>query len=325
MTVGGRREERLMGKLVGTGSKSGASPLSRVGDVCSQPQAWAAFAAALALSGRRGRRAALRGVTCSACASLLHLPIKRAFGRPRPRGARVIGGIGALSSSFPSGHTASDLSFMLGASQELPLLLAPLSVATVTSHWSLIRSRKHYPSDVLGGGVLAVVVTAAAWKLCPPRDRAGQPKAVAVASRRERPGRLGAVKRSAMRFVTNRLLNHVTRPLLERGWWPHTQALIETTGRTSGVARRVPVGNGLRGEQFWIVTEHGYGADYVKNLQHQPRMRIKVGRDWHHGTAQILPDDDPLARLRWLKRPVNDGLLLLIGTQQLTIRVDLDR
>ena len=74
-----------------------------------------------------------------------------------------------------------------------------------------------------------------------------------------------------------------------------------------------------------ILTEHGYGADYVKNLQHQPRMRIRVGRDWHHGTAHILPDDDPLARLRWLNRPVNDGLLLLIGTQQLTIRVDLDR
>ena len=190
MTVRWRREERLMGKLVGTGSKSGASPLSRVGDVCSQPQAWAAFAAALTLSGPRGRRAALRGVTCSACASLMHLPIKHAFGRPRPRGARVIGGIRPLTSSFPSGHTASDLSFMLGASQELPLLLAPLSVATLTSHWSLIRSRKHYPSDVLGGGVLAVVVTAAAWKLCPPRGRAGQPKAVDVASRRERPGRL---------------------------------------------------------------------------------------------------------------------------------------
>ena len=26
-----------------------------------------------------------------------------------------------------------------------------------------------------------------------------------------------------------------------------------------------------------------------------------------------------------LQRPVNDGLLLLVGTQQLTIRVDLDR
>lgn len=107
MTVRWRREERLMRKLVGTGSKSGAVPLGRVGDVCSQPQVWVAFAAALTLSGPRGRRAALRGVTCSACASLLHLPIKRALGRPRPRGARVIGGIGPLTSSFPLGHTAA--------------------------------------------------------------------------------------------------------------------------------------------------------------------------------------------------------------------------
>jgi len=127
------RSIEVMFKLVGTGSKSGASALSRVGDVCSQPLVWAAFAAVLSLTGPRGRRAALRGVTCSACASLIHLPIKRAFGRPRPRGARLIGGIGPLTSSFRSGHTASDLSFMLGASQELPLLLAPLSVATLSS------------------------------------------------------------------------------------------------------------------------------------------------------------------------------------------------
>ena len=53
-----------MRKLVGTGSKSGAAPLSRLGDVCSQPRVWAAFAAALTLSGPRGRRAALRDVTC---------------------------------------------------------------------------------------------------------------------------------------------------------------------------------------------------------------------------------------------------------------------
>ncbi len=127
-----------------------------------------------------------------------------------------------------------------------------------------------------------------------------------------------------MRSVTNQLLNRLTRPLLERDLWPRTHALIETTGRASGLPRRVPVGNGLRDKQFWIVTEHGYGADYVRNIQQDPRMRIKVGRHWQPGTAQILPDDDALARLRWLKRPVNDAFVLLIGTQQLTIRVDLD-
>ncbi|HEY5196866.1 MAG TPA: nitroreductase/quinone reductase family protein [Solirubrobacteraceae bacterium] len=126
-----------------------------------------------------------------------------------------------------------------------------------------------------------------------------------------------------MRLLTNRLVNPLTRRLLDRGLWPRTQALIETTGRTSGLPRRVPVGNGLRGEHFWIVTEHGYGADYVKNLERDPRMRVKVGRQWYEGTAEILPDDDPLERLRWLARPVNDAALRIVGTQQLTIRVDL--
>lgn len=144
-------------------------------------------------------------------------------------------------------------------------------------------------------------------------------------SRRSRPGRIGAAKRAAMRFVTNRLLNPAVRPLVERGLWPRTQALLETTGRKTGLPRRVPVGNGLRDGAFWIVTEHGYAADYVKNIQQNPRVRVKVGRRrWYEGTARILPDDDPVKRLRWLRRPVNDVLLLALGTQQLTIRVDLD-
>jgi deazaflavin-dependent oxidoreductase (nitroreductase family) len=140
-----------------------------------------------------------------------------------------------------------------------------------------------------------------------------------------RPGRLRAAKRAAMRFVTNRLLNPAVRPLLDRGLWPRTQALLETTGRNTGRPRRTPVGNGLRGDAFWIVTEHGYAADYVKNIQHDPHVRVNVGGRWYSGTARLLPDDDPEARLRWLRRPVNDLLLRAVGTQQLSIRVDLDR
>lgn len=131
-------------------------------------------------------------------------------------------------------------------------------------------------------------------------------------------------KRRVARFVTNRIVNPLARPLIERGWWPRTHAVLETTGRKSGEPRRVPLGNGLRDGSFWIVTEHGYAADYVKNIQANPRVRVNVGGRWHTGTAQILPDDDPLARLRWLRRPVNDSMLRLVGTQQLTIRVDLD-
>jgi len=139
-----------------------------------------------------------------------------------------------------------------------------------------------------------------------------------------RPGPVRAAKRGVMRFVTNRLLNPVVRRLLERGLWPRTQALLETTGRRTGSPRRVPIGNGLRGDSFWIVTEHGHAADYVKNIRKQSRVRVKVGRRWYEGTAQVLPEDDPRERLRWLGRPVNDTLLLLVGTEQVTIRIDLE-
>ena len=163
-----RREERLLRRLAGRGSRRGRSAPSRAGDHLRNPRWWGLAVAALALSGSRGRRAALRGAACSAASSLIHLPIKRAVGRRRPRGARLIGRGGPLTSSFPSGHTAGDLSFLFGASQELPALALPLMAATLTSHWSLLRSHKHYPSDIVGGGAIALVVTAAAWKLWPP-------------------------------------------------------------------------------------------------------------------------------------------------------------
>jgi deazaflavin-dependent oxidoreductase (nitroreductase family) len=131
-------------------------------------------------------------------------------------------------------------------------------------------------------------------------------------------------KRRLARFVAKHGANRVMRPLLERGLAPKTHALLETTGRKSGLPRRVPVGNGLRGKEFWIVTEHGYAADYVKNIQKLPRVRVKVGRRWFEGTAHLLPEDDVEARLRFLKRPTNDALVRLVGTQLVTIRIDLD-
>jgi hypothetical protein len=45
---------------------------------------------------------------------------------------------------------------------------------------------------------------------------------------------------------------------------------------------------------------------------------------WRSGRAHVLADEDPYARLRLLRRPVNDALLLAVGTEQLVIRIDLD-
>jgi deazaflavin-dependent oxidoreductase (nitroreductase family) len=132
------------------------------------------------------------------------------------------------------------------------------------------------------------------------------------------------LKRRASKFLTVRLVNPLVRRLAQRGLAGGSVALLETTGRTSGQKRITPVGNGLRGNAFWIVTEHGWGSSYVRNIQADPRVRVKVGRRWRSGTAHILPDDDPYERMRMLKRPANDAAVRLVGTEHLVIRVDLD-
>jgi deazaflavin-dependent oxidoreductase (nitroreductase family) len=131
-------------------------------------------------------------------------------------------------------------------------------------------------------------------------------------------------KRRASTFVSVRIVNPVVRRLAARGLAGKSVALLETTGRKSGQKRVTPVGNGLRGKQFWIVTEHGWSSAYVKNIQADERVRVKVGRTWLSGTATILPEDDPHERMRWLKRGVNDATVRLVGTEHLVIRVDLD-
>ena len=160
-------EDALQSRLVGTGSRKGSTRFSRAGDVIQRPPTWAGIAALLAITGPRGRRAALRGGACYLSAALLHLPIKAVVGRRHPPGAALLQ-LGPFTSSFPSGHAASDLAFVLGASQELRVLFLPLSLATMAVHWSLIRERAHYPSDVLAGGALGIAVALACWKLWPP-------------------------------------------------------------------------------------------------------------------------------------------------------------
>ena len=88
--------------------------------------------------------------------------------------------------------------------------------------------------------------------------------------------------------------------------------------------RRVPVGNGLRGDTFWIVAEHGRESAYVKNIEANPRVRVKVGREWRDGTAHVLPDDDVRARMRELRRPTNDAIVGIAGSDLMTVRIDLD-
>ena len=109
-------------------------------------------------------------------------------------------------------------------------------------------------------------------------------------------------------------------PLLRR---LPTQTVLETTGRTSGLPRRTPLGGRRVGDSFWLVSEFGERSQYVRNIKADPRVRVRLHGRWHTGTAHLLPDDDPVARLRGLPR-LNSAGVRVMGAGLLTVRVDLD-
>jgi deazaflavin-dependent oxidoreductase (nitroreductase family) len=126
--------------------------------------------------------------------------------------------------------------------------------------------------------------------------------------------------------TVERVNNRLTRWSLRRGVGLSAFALLETTGRRSGLQRQTPVGNGLdpAADVFWLVAAHGMQADYVRNLVADPRVRVKVRRVWRTGTAVVLPDDDPAARSRMLPYKWDAFIGRVMQTTPLTVRVDLE-
>jgi hypothetical protein len=52
-------------------------------------------------------------------------------------------------------------------------------------------------------------------------------------------------------------------------------------------------------------------------------VRVRIGGRWRAGTAHLLPDDDPIARLRKLPS-MNSAVVKMMGSELLTVRVDFD-
>ena len=141
------------------------------------------------------------------------------------------------------------------------------------------------------------------------------------------------MKHQVVHALQKYVLNPPIKLLFAMSVAPPGYALLETIGRKTGKARRTPVGDALVGRQFWIVAEHGMKAGYVRNIAHNPRVRLKLRHGilarWHTGTAHVLSDDDPRARQRWLADQVtgsraNAAAVRLFGTDLLTVRIDLD-
>ena len=114
------------------------------------------------------------------------------------------------------------------------------------------------------------------------------------------------------------------------GLMRRSTALLETIVRKSGEPRITPVTNGLSGDEFWIVTEHGGHAGYVRNIEANPLVRVRVGRRWRSGTAHFAPEVTPEETLKCIvdRNPVarrNADVIRKVQTKMQVIRIELDR
>ncbi|WP_406632984.1 nitroreductase/quinone reductase family protein [Amycolatopsis sp. WGS_07] len=71
------------------------------------------------------------------------------------------------------------------------------------------------------------------------------------------------------------------------------------------------------------MSEFGERSQYVRNIQADPRVRLRLHGRWLRGVAHLLPEDDARARLKSLPR-LNSTAVQAFGTDLLTIRIDLD-
>ncbi len=146
--------------------------LDHTGRFVKQPPFWAAAAGALAVAGGDdGKRAARRAVACYGITAIVtNLVLKPLVHRRRPKGAGP-GPFRPLTSSMPSGHAASDTAFAVAAWREMPSTLVPMLLLTTASHWSLVRAKSHFVSDVLVGDAVGVVVAIWSTRVRPPGER----------------------------------------------------------------------------------------------------------------------------------------------------------
>jgi deazaflavin-dependent oxidoreductase (nitroreductase family) len=112
----------------------------------------------------------------------------------------------------------------------------------------------------------------------------------------------------------------VYRPLagVVPGW-----AVVETMGRRTGRPRQTLVVGLLCSATFWLVAGERSRSQFVKNIEANPRVRIRTHGRWRGGKAHVLVHDNARHRLLTMN-PINSVFIWIAGTDLATIRIDLD-
>lgn len=122
--------------------------------------------------------------------------------------------------------------------------------------------------------------------------------------------------------------NPLMRLMFRLGITPPGMALIETVGNRSGVIRHTPVICSPDGDALWLIAQHGAHAGWVRNFQAKPEVRVRLGRQWKTGTAELMPDDDVKQRIETFSpspigKFINRATFRALESQPVVVRVSL--
>jgi deazaflavin-dependent oxidoreductase (nitroreductase family) len=72
---------------------------------------------------------------------------------------------------------------------------------------------------------------------------------------------------------------------------------LTTIGRTSGLPRQIEIWFVAAGDKFYILAEHFRRAHWVRNIERNPRVQVRIGSHERTATARIL--DETADREAW--------------------------
>ncbi len=76
-------------------------------------------------------------------------------------------------------------------------------------------------------------------------------------------------------------------------WW----VVLETRRRRGGGSRRTPLARGpMDGDTAWLISVHGRHSHWVRDLEADPAVRIRLRGRWHAGRAEVRAYDPDTVR-----------------------------
>ena len=129
------------------------------------------------------------------------------------------------------------------------------------------------------------------------------------------------------RFIGRHLANPLVALLGRLGIRTTFATELETTGRKSGVSRRVPVSANFDEAGAWVISQHGRRSGWAVNITADPKVRIRQGNRWRAGVARFEPDDDPAKRARTfatsrLLTPLVVATFRALQSDPISVRID---